>query len=204
MDQCPRCGTPFDSLHAASQHLWKSEDGDHDDVTELDDAIHAVAQYDGELPDGDRDGDGSDPDPGTVDDGPDRDGEPDHNYTDSIDDGDDGDGIGGDVVPDSEPHPDPDPTPATDGGRESPPVPSTESNGPPPVDDAGDDGDTRTVDELPERYVPVGTYLAEAANQLGDVEADQLREALSPFDVVDVAATDTETITAYELGDVPQ
>lgn len=42
MESCTRCGLPFDTAHSAAQHLWKSEDEDHEDVETLDDALREV------------------------------------------------------------------------------------------------------------------------------------------------------------------
>jgi hypothetical protein len=56
MHGCPRCGLPFDSVHAAAQHAWKQQDEAHEDVESLDDGIRAVLEDgnpDGKLPDGD-------------------------------------------------------------------------------------------------------------------------------------------------------
>ena len=62
---CSRCETPFDTVHSAAQHAWKSQDGDHDDLGTLDEAIEDVVE-DGKSPEevdlGDGGGDG-DPEP---------------------------------------------------------------------------------------------------------------------------------------------
>ena len=55
MEPCPRCGLPFDSVHAAGQHAWKQQDEAHEDVESLDEGLLLVAENgdsDGKLPDG--------------------------------------------------------------------------------------------------------------------------------------------------------
>lgn len=54
MEPCPRCGLPFDSVHAAGQHAWKQQDEAHEDVESLDEGLLLVAENgdaDGKLPD---------------------------------------------------------------------------------------------------------------------------------------------------------
>jgi hypothetical protein len=58
MEPCPRCGLPFDSVHAAGQHAWKQQDDAHDDVESLDEGLLLVAENgepDGKLADGVKD-----------------------------------------------------------------------------------------------------------------------------------------------------
>jgi hypothetical protein len=54
MEPCPRCGLPFDSVHAAGQHAWKQQDDAHEDVESLDEGLLLIAENgnaDGKLPD---------------------------------------------------------------------------------------------------------------------------------------------------------
>lgn len=54
MEPCPRCGLPFDSVHAAGQHAWKQQDEAHEDVESLDEGLLLIAENgntDGKLPD---------------------------------------------------------------------------------------------------------------------------------------------------------
>lgn len=167
MRQCPRCGLPFDSVHAAGQHAWKQQDDAHDDVDSLDEGILLVANgnSDGESPD---DVGAESPSPNRVDDG------------------------GSTVTHDGE-------RGTTDGGRRAPPVPDMDVE--PDYDDQ--EADTRDVDDLPERYVSVETYLAEVSDAVGDERAEQLRAMLSDHDVVDVVETDETTIVAHPINEVP-
>lgn len=59
---CPRCSTPFDSVNAAANHLWKSQNDEHDDVETLDDGIREVvlSEGDGKIPSSETVGDGAD------------------------------------------------------------------------------------------------------------------------------------------------
>lgn len=64
---CSRCETPFDTVHSAAQHAWKSQDGDHEDLETLDEAIEEMVT-DGKSPDemdlpNGNDGGGSEPSP---------------------------------------------------------------------------------------------------------------------------------------------
>jgi len=44
MEPCPRCGLPFDSVHAAGQHAWKQQDEAHEDVESLDEGLLLIAE----------------------------------------------------------------------------------------------------------------------------------------------------------------
>jgi hypothetical protein len=55
---CPRCETPFDTVHSAAQHAWKSTDDDHDDLDTLDEAIGEVVEN-GKPPESAGGGDGA-------------------------------------------------------------------------------------------------------------------------------------------------
>ncbi len=43
---CPQCGKPFESLHSAAQHNWKSDDHDADS---LDEALLEVVEHNDEV-----------------------------------------------------------------------------------------------------------------------------------------------------------
>ena len=101
MRPCPRCGLPFDSVHAAGQHAWKQQDEDHEDVESLDEGILLIADHGN--PDG-KPGDGG------MDDSPSPDG-----ADTVIDEGTETVADGGNPALDA---PDPDPV-VTDGGDPS-------------------------------------------------------------------------------------
>lgn len=164
--RCPGCGAPHESIYSASQHAWKSQDDDHDDYDDLDAALVAVMQENDVADEVDApiDEDVVDDDPGEA--------------LEDVDD----------TPPDS-----PEQSTATDGGRQSPPVPDLED-----VDDDPDDD----VDDLPDRYVPVEDYVDAASDDLDADETRQLREALDEYDVVDVEATTEENIVAYPIDEV--
>lgn len=66
---CTRCALPFDTVHAAAQHAWKSQDDDHDDLDTLDSAIEEMAA-DGKSPSETMADDGTDTVNDTVDEPP--------------------------------------------------------------------------------------------------------------------------------------
>jgi hypothetical protein len=43
--ECPACRRPLESMHAAAQHAWKSQDDDHAHLEDLDEATLAVVEH---------------------------------------------------------------------------------------------------------------------------------------------------------------
>jgi hypothetical protein len=84
---------------------------------------------------------------------------------------------------------------ATDGGPRDPPVPDVQEE----VDVVDDDPD-QTVDDLPDRYIPVDEYLDEL--QGSDVDVDALEYELEPFDVVDLENTGAREVRAHTIEEV--
>lgn len=84
-------------------------------------------------------------------------------------------------------------TASTDGGRQAPPMPD--------VDEADEQDEDVTVDDLPDRYVPVEDYV-DRKGRRDDVDADALAEHLEDYDVVDVESYTAESIQAFTLDEV--
>jgi hypothetical protein len=80
------------------------------------------------------------------------------------------------------------PSTATDGGPQTPPMPSIEPD------------QDRSVDDLADRFVPVDEYIASVRDRDPDhVDVDKLETLLSTYDVVDVEETTDQDIAAYEF-----
>lgn len=91
------------------------------------------------------------------------------------------------------------PSTATDGGPRTPPTPDVDLEG----RKDSPDPTSRDVDDLPERFVGVDTYLREVRSRDPDeVNVDELATLLESFDVVDVDATTTTNVAAYRWEDV--
>jgi hypothetical protein len=97
-----------------------------------------------------------------------------------------------DVDPSPEPTEPTEPTAATDGGAKAPPEPDYIPADPSDEPDQEDE-------ELPDHLVPVDGYLESAREQgLSDEDAAVLEEMLAKYDVVDVEATTSDHIAAYQ------
>lgn len=174
--ECPGCGIPKESLYAAGQHLWKSQDGDHD-ADSLDAALVAVVTHNDVV-------DSVDP----VDD----DGGQQESDDAGVDDLEDSPELFDGDTPEQPPSNSPEQSAETDGGRQAPPMPD--------VDEQEDAGDVDT-DDLPDRYVPVEDYV-ERKGRRDDVDADALADHLEDYDVVDVESYTGDSIQAYTLDEV--
>jgi hypothetical protein len=84
---------------------------------------------------------------------------------------------------------------STDGGRQTPPMPDVDET------DEQENAGYVTVDDLPERYVPVEDYV-ERKRRRDDVDADTLAAHLEDYDVVDVESFTGESIEAYTIDEV--